>query len=264
MLSIFLCVCLPSICLLWINVYFDLLLSFWMGYFSFFILCCVRCLYIFEINPLSVVWFANIFSHSKGCLFVLLLVSFTVQKFVSLIRCHLFIFGFITLQGRSKKSYCNLCQRVFYIFLQEFYSAQPYIKSLAHFEFIFVYGIRVEKATAIHSSTLAWKIPWTEESGRLQSIGSQRVGHDWVTSLSLFIFMHWRRKWQPTPIFLPGESQGRESGGLQSVGSHRVGHWLSSSMELGSAQVSFFTCSCPVFPAPLIEVTVFFHCIFLS
>ena len=38
--------------------------------------------------------------------------------------------------------------------------------------------------------------------------GSQRVGHDWVTSLSLFTFMHWRRKWQPTPVFLPGESQG--------------------------------------------------------
>ena len=61
---------------------------------------------------------------------------------------------------------------------------------------------------APHSSTLAWKIPWTEEPGRLQSMGSRRVGHDWVTSLSLFTFMHWRRKWQPTPVFLPGESQG--------------------------------------------------------
>ena len=48
-----------------------------------------------------------------------------------------------------------------------------------------------------HSSTLAWKIPWTEEPGRLQSMGSLRVGHDWATSLSLFTFMHWRRKWQP-------------------------------------------------------------------
>ena len=62
-----------------------------------------------------------------------------------------------------------------------------------------------------HSSTLAWKIPWTEEPGRLQSMGSRRVGHDWATSLSLFTFMHWRRKWQPTPVFLPGESQGRGS-----------------------------------------------------
>ena len=59
-----------------------------------------------------------------------------------------------------------------------------------------------------HSSTLAWKIPWMEEPGGLRSMGSQRVRHDWVTSLSLFTFIHWRRKWQPTPVFLPGESQG--------------------------------------------------------
>ena len=66
----------------------------------------------------------------------------------------------------------------------------------------------LEKTMATHCSTLAWKIPWTEEPGGLQSMGSLRVGHDWVTSLSLFTFMHWRRKWQPTPVFLPGESQG--------------------------------------------------------
>ena len=81
-----------------------------------------------------------------------------------------------------------------------------------------------EKALVTHSSTLAWKIPWAEEPGRLQSMGSWRVGHDWATSLSLFTFMRWRRKWQPTPVFLPGESQGREPGGLPSMGSHRVGH----------------------------------------
>ena len=70
------------------------------------------------------------------------------------------------------------------------------------------------------SSTLAWKIPWTEEPGRLQSMGSWRVRDDWATSLSLFTLMHWRRKWQPTPVFLPGESQGRgEPGGLLSLGS---------------------------------------------
>ena len=68
-----------------------------------------------------------------------------------------------------------------------------------------------EKAMAPHSSTLAWKIPWTEEPGRLQSMGSRGVGHDWATSLSLFTFMHWRRKWQPIPVFLPGESRGRGS-----------------------------------------------------
>ena len=64
---------------------------------------------------------------------------------------------------------------------------------------------------APHSSTLAWKIPWTEEPGGPQSMVSLRVGQDSATSLSLFNFMHWRRKWQPTPVFLPGESQGWES-----------------------------------------------------
>ena len=86
------------------------------------------------------------------------------------------------------------------------------------------YTTAMEKATAPHSSTLAWKIPWTEEPGRLQSMGSLRGRHDWATSLSLFTFMHCRRKWQPTPVFLPGESQGWGSGGLPSMGSHRVGH----------------------------------------
>ena len=57
---------------------------------------------------------------------------------------------------------------------------------------------------APHSSTLAWKIPWMEEPGGPQSMVSLRVGHE-------FTFTHWRRKWQPTPVFLPGESQGRES-----------------------------------------------------
>ena len=55
-------------------------------------------------------------------------------------------------------------------------------------------------------------------------MGSLGVGHDWVTSLSLFTFMQWRRKWQPTPVFLPGESQGQEPSGLPSMGSPRVGH----------------------------------------
>ena len=58
----------------------------------------------------------------------------------------------------------------------------------------------LEKETATHSSILAWKIPWMEEPGGLQSMGSLRVRCDWATSLSLFTFMHWRRKWQPTPV----------------------------------------------------------------
>ena len=64
---------------------------------------------------------------------------------------------------------------------------------------------------APHSSGLAWRIPGTGEPGGPQSMGSLRVGQDSATSLSLFTFMHWRRKRQPTPVFLPGESQGRGS-----------------------------------------------------
>ena len=80
---------------------------------------------------------------------------------------------------------------------------------------------------APHSSALAWKMLWMEELGGLPSMGSHRVGHDWVTSLSLFTFMHWRRKWQPTPVFLPGESQ--EQGSL--VGCHLWGRTESDTTE---------------------------------
>ena len=70
----------------------------------------------------------------------------------------------------------------------------------------------LEKEMATYSSVLAWRIPGTGEPDGLPSMGSHTVGHDWATSLWLFTFMHWRRKWQPTPVFLPGESQGK--GGL--------------------------------------------------
>ena len=75
-----------------------------------------------------------------------------------------------------------------------------------------------DKAMAPYSSTLAWKIPWMEKPGRLQSMGSLTVEHDWATSLSLFTFLHWRRKWQPTPVFLPGIPGTGEPGGLPSMG----------------------------------------------
>ena len=85
---------------------------------------------------------------------------------------------------------------------------------------------------APHSSTLAWKIPWTEEPGRLQSMGSLGVGHDRETSLSLFTFLRWRRRWQPTPVFLPGESQGRGS----LVGCRLWGHTGSDMTEATQQQ----------------------------
>ena len=82
---------------------------------------------------------------------------------------------------------------------------------------------------APHSSTLAWKIPWMEEPGRLQSMGS--LESDTTERLhfhfSLFTFLHWRRKWQPTPVFLPGEFQGRGS----LVGCHLWGRTESDTTE---------------------------------
>ena len=86
---------------------------------------------------------------------------------------------------------------------------------------------------ATYSSTLAWKLLWMEEPGGLQSAGSLRVRHDGgATSLSLFTFIHWRRKWQPTPVFLPGESQGRQS----LVGCSPWGHTESDTTEATQQQ----------------------------
>ena len=101
------------------------------------------------------------------------------------------------------------------------YSIKSYYKILAivpvlyNVSLLLIYfthsSLYPEKAMAPHSSILAWKIPWREEPAGLQSMGSWRVGHDWETSLSLFTFMYWKRKWQPTSVFLPGEFQGQGS-----------------------------------------------------
>ena len=92
----------------------------------------------------------------------------------------------------------------------------------------------LEKAMATHSSTLAWKPPRMEEPGGLQSLGSLWVRHNRATSLSLFTFMHWRRKWQPTPVFLPGESL--ERGSL--VGCHLWGCTESDTTEAAQQQLT--------------------------
>ena len=98
------------------SVYVFFPLSDWVVCF-FLVLSCMSCLYILEINLLSVVSVAIIFSYSEGCLFILLIVSFAVQKLLSLIRCHLFIFDIISFalghKSKKKKNCYNLCRRVF-------------------------------------------------------------------------------------------------------------------------------------------------------
>ena len=142
MLSIFSCAFCPPVCLLWRNVYVDLPPIFLIGLFVFVILSCISCLYILEVNPLSVASFANIFSRFEGCLFILFIVSFAVQKLLSFIRSHLFIFVFIfiTLGGGSKKILLRFASKS----VLPMFSSKSFIvsglkfRSLIYFEFIFV------------------------------------------------------------------------------------------------------------------------------
>ena len=106
----------------------------------------MSCLYVLEINSLSVASFAIIFSHSEGFLFILLIVSFVVQKLLSLIRSHLFIFAFISniLGGGSQRIllWC-ISESVLPMFSsRSFIVSGLTFRSLIHFEFIFVCGVR--------------------------------------------------------------------------------------------------------------------------
>ena len=118
---------------------------FSIGLFVFLVLTCMSCLYILKIDPLSIDLFANTFSHSEGCLFILFMVSLAVQKLWSFIRSHLCIFVFIsiTLGGGSKKILLwFMSNSVLPMFSSKsFIASSLTFKSLIHFEFIFVYGV---------------------------------------------------------------------------------------------------------------------------
>ena len=131
------------------------------------------------------------------------------------------------------------------------YTCAIYLTVQFNYACVRLSGWLMEKAMATHSSTLAWKIPWTEEPGRVQSMGSLRVRHSWATSLSPVTFMHWKRKWQPTSVFLPGESQGRGAWWAAIYGvtqSWTRRKWLSSSSSS----------SCFLFSLTLFHWTLFY------
>ena len=143
--------------------------------------------------------------------------SFLYNSFVY--SCHLFLISSASVMSNDfpggsdgKASAYNVAQTVKRLLTMR----ETWVQSLGQEDLL-------EKEMATHSSILAWKIPWTVEPGRLQSMGPQRVGHDWVASLSLSLQcgrpgfdpwvgkILWRQKWQPTPVLLPGKSHGQRS-----------------------------------------------------
>ena len=128
---------------------------FLIGLFVFLVLSCMICLYILEINPLFIVSSAIVLSHSESCLFTLLIVSFAVQKLLSLIRSHLFTFVFIsvTLGGGYRGSCFDLSSSIVAMFSSKsFIVSGLTFRSLIHFEFIFVYGTIYNKNSTINNS----------------------------------------------------------------------------------------------------------------
>ena len=138
----------------------------------------------------------------------------------------------------SPLSHLNIEIYFFLIRIQHVYKVINF-KIFKNFILLCILNYTFKKAVAPHSSTLAWKIPWTEEPGWLESMGLLRVGHDWATSLSLFTFVHWRRKWQPTPVVLPGEFQGQGSLVGCRLRGRTVGHDLSDLAAAAAAVILY-------------------------
>ena len=134
--------CLLVICMSYRkNVYLGLMPIFKSG--CFLLLSFTSCLDIFNIKPQSVMLFANSFSHSVSCLFILFIVFFAVQKILSIIRSRLFVLGFIsiTLGGRSM-IWLQFMSMFCLFFSKSFIVSGLTCRSLMHFEFIFVYGVK--------------------------------------------------------------------------------------------------------------------------
>ena len=147
MLSIFSCASWPCVCLLWRNVCLGLLPIFWLGFLLllFLLLSCMICLCILEMKPLSVTSFVNIFSRPVGCLLILFMVSFAVQKLLSLIRPHLFIFYFHYSSWWVKKKLLLqfMSKNILPMFSSKSFPVSGLtLRSLTHFEFILVYDVR--------------------------------------------------------------------------------------------------------------------------
>ena len=145
MLSVFSCACWPSVCLLWRNVYLGLPFLL-IGLFVFLILSFMICLLILDTNPLSIALFASIFSRSIDCLFILLMVSFAVQKLINWIRFHLFTFAFISfaLENWPKKTLLwSLSKNVLCMFSSKAFTVSCLIlRSPNHFKVICVYDVK--------------------------------------------------------------------------------------------------------------------------